>query len=402
MRHWVRLGALTLGAAAAFACASDLTEAGTESLLKVAGDNQTGPAGTTLTQQVRVRVDGGDGAGIPGRTVTFVIEAGNGSLAPTSAVSDANGEASTLWTLGVTPGQNRVTASVSSLTPVEFTATGTAPASGFDIELRYLTSATTAQRNAFDAAVSRWRQVVTGDVISGFVNAPAGQCGSESPALNETIDDLVIFVSIEPIDGPGGTLGSAGPCFIRSVSKIPLVGRMHFDSADLLALQSSNNLGKVILHEMGHALGIGTLWSTVGMLADPAETGGSDPHFTGTLSVSAFDSVGGTSYSSGAKVPVENTGGEGTQDVHWRESVFDTELMTGFLDAGTNPLSRVTVASLEDLGYVVNRSAADPFNLTAPAAASVRGSEIMHLINDVYQGPVYLVDATGRMTRVRQ
>lgn len=37
--------------------------------------------------------------------------------------------------------------------------------------------------------------------------------------------------------------------------------------------------------------------------------------------------------------------------------------MTGFLNQGVNPLSRITIASLEDLGYSVSYSAADPFSL---------------------------------------
>jgi hypothetical protein len=35
--------------------------------------------------------------------------------------------------------------------------------------------------------------------------------------------------------------------------------------------------------------------------------------------------------------------------------------MTGFLNSGGNPLSRVTVASLADLGYSVNLAAADTY-----------------------------------------
>ena len=62
-------------------------------------------------------------------------------------------------------------------------------------------------------------------------------------------------------------------------------------------------------------------------------------------------------------VPVENTGGEGTADGHWRESVFKNELMSGFIAASGNPLSRLTAASLQDLGYKVNLSAAEPYSL---------------------------------------
>src|SRR5215207_4498866 len=62
-------------------------------------------------------------------------------------------------------------------------------------------------------------------------------------------------------------------------------------------------------------------------------------------------------------IPVENSGGSGTRDSHWRESTFNNELMTGFLDSGANPLSRMTIGSLEDFGYTVDYGAADGYNI---------------------------------------
>jgi hypothetical protein len=62
-------------------------------------------------------------------------------------------------------------------------------------------------------------------------------------------------------------------------------------------------------------------------------------------------------------VPVENTGGPGTANSHWRERVFANELMTGFVGAAGNPLSRMTAASLADIGYVVDLNAAEAYKL---------------------------------------
>jgi hypothetical protein len=146
---------------------------------------------------------------------------------------------------------------------------------------------------------------------------------------------------------------------------------------------------------MGHVLGIGTLWSQLGLLADPSLSGGTDPHFTGPLAITAFNNAGGGSYA-GQKVPVEDTGGQGTADAHWRESVFDTELMTGFVGVGTNPLSAITVQSLDDQGYTVNPGAADPFDL-GPALrldGAVAGRGIK-LHDDIARGPIYTVDEHG-------
>ncbi|HKA06113.1 MAG TPA: hypothetical protein VKD71_02565 [Gemmataceae bacterium] len=61
-------------------------------------------------------------------------------------------------------------------------------------------------------------------------------------------------------------------------------------------------------------------------------------------------------------MPVEgNNSPVGSRDSHWRESVFGSELMTPFVNAGVDPISRVRVASLWDLCYTVNLAAADTF-----------------------------------------
>jgi hypothetical protein len=109
---------------------------------------------------------------------------------------------------------------------------------------------------------------------------------------------------------------------------------------------------------MGHVLGIGSLWqfSTFSHLLVGA--GGDDPQFMGTRAIPGFQLTGGIL----AGVPVENSGGQGTRDSHWRESTFDRELMTGFIDAnGGNPLSIITIDSLMDMGYQVNFGAADTY-----------------------------------------
>uniref|UniRef100_A0AAN0NKG4 Uncharacterized protein n=1 Tax=Yoonia rhodophyticola TaxID=3137370 RepID=A0AAN0NKG4_9RHOB len=43
--------------------------------------------------------------------------------------------------------------------------------------------------------------------------------------------------------------------------------------------------------------------------------------------------------------------------------MFGDELLTGFLSGQDRPLSRMSIAAFEDLGYEVDYSTADPFNL---------------------------------------
>jgi hypothetical protein len=155
---------------------------------------------------------------------------------------------------------------------------------------------------------------------------------------------------------------------------------------------------------MGHVLGFGTLWgpdffNLLQNRSDPdPEPPLADTHFTGALAIAAFNAAGGTTYT-GAKVPVMNEGSAGTVNSHWRDGVLNPELMTGFLNTGFNPLSAITVRSLEDLGYTVDVSGADPFTLGSAfrIAGQRRGRE---LINDIISDPIRRIDASGRVVGV--
>ncbi len=263
----------------------------------------------------------------------------------------------------------------------------------YDIEFRYITSIEPGETTPFNRAASRWQHLLVGDVPDIDLVLGADECGTGSPAVDETIDDVVIFVRLEEIDGSGGILGAAGPCVLRPSTHLPVLGIMFFDTADLDYLRDSGWLESVIVHEMGHVLGFGTIWEDQELLAG---AGGLDPYFVGSGAVSAFNSIGGEAYS-GNPVPVENTGGAGTRDSHWRESVFLNELMTGWINEGSNPLSVVTVASMADLGYEVDLTAADPYWLTFPLRALQDRPAGLHLKEDIWRGPRYEVDAAGRV-----
>lgn len=134
-------------------------------------------------------------------------------------------------------------------------------------------------------------------------------------------------------------------------------------------MERLGTLTDVITHEMGHVLGIGTIWSHKGLLSD---AGTSNPTFVGERAMEEFGALlGGGSVPT--PVPAENRGGAGTRDSHWRETVFHNELMSGFIAAPNNPLSRVTVGSLEDLGYAVDLDAADPYQLPNVQQLAIAG-----------------------------
>jgi hypothetical protein len=219
-------------------------------------------------------------------------------------------------------------------------------------------------------------------------------------AINQTVDDVLIVVEVSPIDGVGNILGQAGPCYGRSGTPVfPTIGHMQFDIDDLASLETRGLLEAVVLHEMMHVLGFGTLWNDAGYL-----TGGGTaaPYFTGPGARAAFNTYnGGTTYP-GSPVPVEGSSASaGTADAHWREADFDDELMTGFLDGGVpNPFSATTVASMADMGYVVDITRADPFRwgtATVALRAALQGvDQRIHMVNDVRKEPMVVLGPDGK------
>lgn len=207
---------------------------------------------------------------------------------------------------------------------------------------------TAAQKAVFLTAANRWSQIIVGDL-------------PDVTYQGKVIDDLEIVATAPAIDGVGGILGQAGPRNFRSASGLPFLGQMQFDSADVASLMADGSFANVIIHEMGHVIGIGTIWDS---FVQNLNT--NDPIFVGANAVREYKVLAGNDKTS---VPVENVGGPGTRGGHWRESVFDNELMTGYLNRGVNPLSKVTVGALQDLGYSVNYAAADAYTLNARQAA---------------------------------
>jgi hypothetical protein len=261
---------------------------------------------------------------------------------------------------------------------------------------------TPAQRAAFESAAARWQGVVAGDLADVPYGLAPGECGPSSPGFELSVDDLLIFAGVEEIDGPGGILGSAGPCFLRG-GGLPFLGLMRFDAADVAWMESGGLLQGVITHEMGHVLGIGTLWPNHALVVDPSPVGGpaADTWYSGTGGIAGFNLVGGNTYTKGRKAPVENSGPGGTINVHWRESVLASELMTGYASFGTMPLSQLTVRSLTDLGYSVDPSRADPFFLALSQEAGGAAPGAVPLVGDVADLPLYSVNGRGRRTRIR-
>jgi hypothetical protein len=355
-----------------------------------------GFAGNFLGALPQARVLDAGGQPVAGATVRFELVGTGGILLGTTPVTDFNGVAApAVWRLGATPGPQRVRAVVDGIAPIEFTAQATAPPpSQFRIEIRYPDAQPNpAQQAAFDRAVSRWQEAIIGDVPDISLNIPAEGFGCY-PAMTETVDDVIIFARLVAIDGPGGVLGQARPCLIRQGTVQTIIGLMQFDTADLTSLENAGQLEAVILHEMAHVLGFFHFIWPAGIATG---IGGSDPFFRGITARAAFlHAAGGPGVFAGNIVPLENVGGPGSRDSHWRETVLRTELMTSILNSGAvNPLSAITLSLFRDLGYVVNDAVADSYSL-ATALQGLAGPGLPMVHGD-FRGPVGFVDRQGRI-----
>ena len=247
-------------------------------------------------------------------------------------------------------------------------APGPAPG-GYTIEIQFIGSGlTNTQKAAFKNAANRWTRAITGDLPDVVVNGV-------------TVNNLRITAQGSPIDGVGQILGQAGPSRLRpsnagAAAFLPATGDMQFDTADLADMEANGTLNDVITHEMGHVIGIGTVWTKKNLLKG-ANT--NNPTFHGANAMREYGKLRGSA--TPLPVPVENLGGPGTANSHWRDSVFNAELMTGFVnDSGGNPMSRVTVASLQDLGYQVNMAAAEPYHLPNHTAMAEGGVAAAHAV----------------------
>lgn len=273
-----------------------------------------------------------------------------------------------------------------------------------------------AQRDAAEVAVAKLQSIITGDVpdITSF-QFDGGVCGGAAvPPLNESVDDVIIYLEFVPIDGPNGTIGSAGPCLVRG-NTFSLLGGMRFDTADLQLLDDFGLLEDIVLHEMMHVLGFGIYWDQEGLLEEPSDpsnvnydAGMTDTHFTGANAIARFNDIGGGSYTGGSVVPVENDTTEfdtGSLDGHWREGVFGNEIMSAAANLPPNPLSVVTIGQFADLGYTVNYSAADPytqvFSIVFGDRANADDGPTIDLSGDLWRGPIHSVASDGSLRRVR-
>ena len=230
---------------------------------------------------------------------------------------------------------------------------------GFQIQLLFHPDTPGILREAMNRQADYWMEILRETEVPDLFGHSSCYPEDWTPAVPHVIDDIVVSVEIG-----GGTYAEL--CGWEDVfrHRIPDKGYVTFRPSDATNLHWVDLIAR---HELGHVLGVGTLWRIRGQLKNPSTSQEvRDTYVVSPLATEAFDAAGGTNYT-GPKVPLHQHGRG--RNSHWRFQVFGGELMSG--GVGENaPTSAVTLQALADLGYTVDLSLADPFRLLGAAALS--------------------------------
>jgi len=209
---------------------------------------------------------------------------------------------------------------------------------GYNITIEFKGTWTQDLYNIFVSAADRLTSLIIGELAD--VTVYGGKGGPK------TVDDILITAELGNIDGLYGILGQAGPTAVRTSNSLPATATMKFDIVDVNAM-GLEVFADVVLHEMAHSLGFGSIWDRLGLVTNGL--------YTGANAVDEFLAMGG----SGAGIPVEQDGGAGTAGSHWDEETFNNELMTGYINEGENYFTPMSAASFADLGYTIRQDYAN-------------------------------------------
>ena len=235
---------------------------------------------------------------------------------------------------------------------------------GFQIELVFDPDVPGQIREAMRSQAEYWMEILRDTEAPDLFGVRRYHSSDWPESRPDLIDDIVVTVRLA--DRAGAALSGLTDLFRH---RIPYQGGILFRAADAT---NTRWLDLIARNQLGHTLGIGSLWDIRGLLKNKSRAGEvRDTYVVSPLAQEAFDAAGGASYK-GPKVPVHQHGGG--RNSNWRADVFGSELMSwGWSDHV--PTSAVTLQALADLGYKVDLSLADPYTLPETAAAAALGAD---------------------------
>ncbi len=181
---------------------------------------------------------------------------------------------------------------------------------------------------------------------------------------------------VEMLDGPCGLLGFAGPDTVLSLTPplsplsfnvanpvfFPVTGEMTFDIFDSLPTtqEGQDLLTAVAIHEMGHALGFGTLWQQNGIIGNEnILSNGLSQYTGGTYALPEYRRAINEPFAPFVPISQPDLGhwAEAPGFVFPEENIQDIMLATAGTIANPDPefiLTDTTFAAMADLGYAVS------------------------------------------------
>ena len=157
------------------------------------------------------------------------------------------------------------------------------------------------------------------------------------------VDDLSLELEITTGDGSGGRLGGANISKWRRDSGMPLIGKVFLDEADTERLLDQGRFDDLVLHEMIHTAGFISTNESLQSLVDENNV------YIGQNGQNAYQ-MGVDNGVYQAEYDLLTNWDSGFHWDHEAQSLPANEIMSPYI-YGTNQLSTVTLAVIEDLGY---------------------------------------------------
>lgn len=216
------------------------------------------------------------------------------------------------------------------------------------------------KRIYFDSAAQQWGHVVSGwpmEFAGLSVNVVFKDLANEEEVARVNTAELLDHLA----SGPNG-------------KAFPSQGTITIDLLDMKRLLDDQPRFKdTIVHELGHVLGLGTLFEQEGLVSKD----GDDRYwYIGKYGREAYGELLGLKPGLGRNVPLQKVDDKkSTPAFHWDEEALEKDVMSTLLDqpgvAGSskrrpqdspadriNVISIVSAGALKDLGYIVDSSKA--------------------------------------------
>lgn len=214
----------------------------------------------------------------------------------------------------------------------------------FDITVEFGEGFNEEWRQAVLHSVARWEQIITADYP--ISDASLAGCGI---ARGVSVDALLIRFEWQARTGEIG--GAARTCGTVPTPGFP-AGRpnagvvwMNSTRFDTHRIGDFIDVDRIVLHEVGHVLGIGTIWRDSGHVTQV----GAQLQFTGQNALNAFKRM----FPASTGVPLE------PDSSHWGAPVRDELMQKGGNRSQSNKITEVSIGALHDLGYSVSYEQAD-------------------------------------------